>query len=139
MVVDDEAGCRESLRFLLRDRYDVVCSEGVDDAMHYLDVASRPPDAVLLDIRMPRKSGFEGLREIRERDPHVCVVVLTGHGSVESANEAMRLGADGFVRKPFDSSSMRRTVEHCVAATRAARQRAAVRRLREHTAPDAGS
>jgi signal transduction histidine kinase len=82
------------------------------------------PDVVILDIKMPGKSGIEGLPEIRSVDPLVSVVMLTGFGSLQTAQQAMRNGANDYVRKPFDTREMRETVAHHVERTRLERRRA---------------
>ena len=63
-----------------------------------------------MDIRMPGKDGIEGLREIREIDPVVSVVMLTGYGALETAQQALRLGANDYLNKPFDTSDMKHLV-----------------------------
>jgi signal transduction histidine kinase len=108
LVIDDELGPRESVRFLFKDQYQVFCEVSVEKGIERLQRES--PDIVILDIRMPGKSGLEGLREIRNVDPDVSVVMLTGFGSIETAREAMRLGANDYVKKPFDTTEMRDVV-----------------------------
>lgn len=121
LVIDDELGPRESLRFLLKNEYRVVCADGVDRGLELLQ--EHKPDAVILDIRMPGRNGIEGLREIRRLDPDVAVIMLTGYGALGTAQEAVRNAANDYVEKPFDAAEMRRTVERQVAGTRRRRKR----------------
>ncbi|HZE13612.1 MAG TPA: HAMP domain-containing sensor histidine kinase, partial [Chthoniobacterales bacterium] len=76
------------------------------------------PDAVITDIRMPGASGIDGLRRIREIDPHVAVIMLTGFGALETAQEALRLGANDYINKPFDAREMREVIGRNVERTR---------------------
>jgi len=121
LVIDDELGPRESIRFLLKGDYEVFCADSVDGGVAMLREQS--PDLVIMDIRMPRKSGIEGLREIREVDKHVSVVMLTGYGALETAKEALRLGATDYLSKPFDTKEMTEAVGRYVERTRMERRR----------------
>ena len=64
-----------------------------------------------MDIRMPGVSGIEGLRQIREIDPHLSVVMLTGFGALDTAKEALRLGANDYISKPFDAHEMQQVID----------------------------
>jgi signal transduction histidine kinase len=126
LIIDDEAGPRESLRYLLKDKYRVHCATSVDDGVAYL--REHGPDLIIMDIRMPGKTGIEGLREIRAIDPFVSVVMLTGFGALETAQEALRLGANDYQTKPFDMTEMRDTVARYVRRTMMERRRAGMLR-----------
>lgn len=121
LVIDDERGPRDSLRILLRNRFCVLTAEDVDTGIELLKQSD--PDVIVLDIRMPGKSGLEGLTEIRQIDPCVSVIMLTGYGSLETAQEAMRLGANEYIRKPFDAVQMVQTIERNIQRTRLERMR----------------
>src|SRR5437879_8691962 len=82
-----------------------------------------------MDIRMPGMNGFDGLRKIREIDPHLSVIMLTGFGALETAKEAVRLGANDYISKPFDTGEMRDVIERNVERTR-------VHRTTEHAAAE---
>jgi len=108
-AVDDEEGIRESLKLILSDFYElIVISEG-DKC---LDVLKGAPDIklALLDIKMPKVSGLEVLRKIKENFPKLNVIIITGYKSVETAAEAVRLGASGYIVKPFKSDEILATV-----------------------------
>jgi len=121
LVIDDELGPRESIRFLLKGEYEVLCAESVDQGVAMM--REENPDLIIMDIRMPRKSGIEGLREIREYDKHVSVVMLTGYGALETAQEALRLGATDYLSKPFDTNEMLQAVKRYVERTCVERRR----------------
>jgi signal transduction histidine kinase len=78
----------------------------------------KQPDTIVMDIRMPGMSGIEGLRKIREIDPHLSVIMLTGFGALETAKEAVRLGANDYISKPFDASEMCDVIGRNVERTR---------------------
>jgi signal transduction histidine kinase len=119
LVIDDEMGPRESLRMLLKPNYQVHTADSVDAGIRLL--REKRPDAVISDIRMPGASGIEGLRRIREIDPHVSVIMLTGFGALETAQEALRLGANDYISKPFDAKEMRDVISRNVERTRVQR------------------
>jgi signal transduction histidine kinase len=116
LVIDDELGPRESLRMLLKPNYQVFTADCVDAGIKLLK--EKQPDAIITDIRMPGASGIDGLRRIREIDPHVAVIMLTGFGALETAQEALRLGANDYIAKPFDAREMREVIGRNVERTR---------------------
>src|SRR5205807_5861642 len=119
LVIDDEIGPRESLRMLLKPDYNVHTADCVDAGIRLLK--EKRPDTVVMDIRMPGATGIEGLRKIREIDPHLSVIMLTGFGALETAQEALRLGASDYISKPFDAGEMRKVVGRNVERTRVQR------------------
>ena len=109
MVVDDDAVFREELSELLRDDGHVVAAApSVLRALESLDHDEF--DVVLTDLKMPRQSGLDLLRDVRSRWPRTLVVMLTGYATVETALEAMKLGAFDYVRKPFRIERVRETL-----------------------------
>jgi DNA-binding NtrC family response regulator len=106
LVVEDLADSRESLQELLQMalRAEVDAAEDGVRALELL--AERPYALVLTDLRMPRASGMRLLREIKDRQLGCAVVVVTGHGGVREAVEAMRLGALDFLTKPIDPQEL---------------------------------
>lgn len=123
LVIDDELGPRESLRFLFKDVYDVVCVDSVDLGIQ--ELRRNPPDCIITDIKMPGKSGIQGLKEIRAIDQNVSVIMLTGFGVLETAQDAIRHGASDYVKKPFDTTEMRDIVQSHINKTRMRRGRQA--------------
>lgn len=108
LIIDDEMGPRESMRMLLKPQYEVVCADGVEKGLAELQRAK--PDAVVMDIRMPGVDGIEGLRRIRKLDSNVAVIMLTGYGTLDTARSAIQLGANDYVKKPFDTKEMLKVV-----------------------------
>jgi len=110
LVVDDEPAIRNLLQEVLqREGYEVVQAETGEKALAALDASL--PDLVLTDMRMPGMDGMRLLEEVRRRDPTLAVIMLTGHGSIEAAVEAMRRGAVDFVEKPIDRERISRLVQ----------------------------
>ena len=116
LVIDDEIGPRESLRMLLKPNYQVHTADCVEAGLKLLK--EKQPDAIVMDIRMPGISGIEGLRQIREIDPHLSVIMLTGFGALDTAKEALRLGANDYISKPFDAREMQEVIGRNVERTR---------------------
>jgi DNA-binding NtrC family response regulator len=105
LVVDDEAGVRESLRMLLKDECEVVTAENVAAARRTLEEFS--PDLILLDLVMPGGNGLELLSHVSEQGDDIPVVVLTATRTVATAVEAMKLGAADYITKPFEVDALR--------------------------------
>ncbi len=122
LVIDDEFGPRESLRFLFKDTYDVVCTDSVNGGINALKKTA--PDCIITDIKMPKKTGIEGLKEIRAIDRHVSIIMLTGFSSLETAQEAIRHGATDYLKKPFDTQEIRDLVTGYVERTKINRRQA---------------
>ncbi len=120
LIIDDEMGPRESLRMLLKPNYQVHTADNVELGLQLLQ--EKAPDAIVMDIRMPGTNGIDGLRKIREIDPYLSVIMLTGFGALETAQEALRLGANDYINKPFDAGKMREVISRNVERTRAHRK-----------------
>ena len=112
LVIDDERGPRESLRMVLKYDYEVLLADRVDGGVELL--REKKPDLVIMDIRMPEKSGIEGLQEVREIDPHVSIIMLTGYGDLETAQKAIRFGANDYLQKPFDTTEIQEIIKKYV-------------------------
>lgn len=125
LIVDDELGPRESLRMILKDKYELSLAE---DGRKALDlVTAENFDLVLMDIKMPRMTGIEALQAIKAVRQDVEVLILTGYGSLDTAIRAMRYGAYDYVAKPFDKDDILRLVEKGLMRRRNAIQLAAHR------------
>ncbi len=100
MVIDDEASIRQSLSGLLSDEgFDVATASNGYEALKIIE--SESPDLVLLDIWMPGIDGIETLKEIKKNNPFVQVIIITGHGNIETAVKATKLGAFDLIEKPL--------------------------------------
>ena len=109
LIVDDDEVFRGELSDLLsEDGHSVVTAPSVQKAL--LALEQEDVDVLLTDLRMPRQSGMSLLREVRERWPRLYVVMITGYATVETAVEAMRLGAFDYIQKPFQSERVRRVL-----------------------------
>jgi two-component system nitrogen regulation response regulator NtrX len=100
LIVDDEPSILQSLSGLLTDEgFEVLTALNGYEALKI--ISSDAPDLVLLDIWMPGIDGIETLKEIKKNNPYIQVVIITGHGTIETAVEAIKLGAFGFIEKPL--------------------------------------
>ena len=107
LVVEDLADSRQTLKDLLQVGVEQAEVDAAEDGVRALEMLSeRPYSLVLTDLRMPKASGMRLLREIRERQLPCAVVIVTGHGGVREAVEAMRLGAYDFLTKPVDPQQL---------------------------------
>lgn len=105
LVVEDDEIYRERLMRAFRERGMEVF--GAEDGERALCVAAEEsPDLVVADLKMPKRSGLEVLKELRKLDEDVRVVVLTGYGSIATAMEAVRLGATHYLTKPVDADEI---------------------------------
>ena len=129
LVVDDESLIRWSLAERLKaEGYEVVEAETGGAAM---DKLSDGVDLVLLDYRLPDTDGVTILRKIKEFDQDILVILLTAFATVETAVEAMKLGAYHFANKPFNLDDVAATVERALETTRLRRE---VRQFRTNAA-----
>lgn len=122
LIVEDEAGPALALKMILKPYYDVFTAERGDAALAILD--STPIDVVTLDLRMPGLCGMPLLTKIKEHDPDVEVIVITGYGSLETAVESINLKVFAYVSKPFDVLEILETTK------RALQKRRNLQRLR---------
>jgi CheY-like chemotaxis protein len=135
LIVDDEPDVVDNWSRLL-GREDYACITATDGERALSLLESERPEIVLTDLKMPRADGMQVLARALEVDPDAVVIMITGHGTVESAVEAMRAGAFDYLLKPLPSNDVLR-----LAVGRAAERRRLVeenRRLREPLAPRAG-
>ncbi len=108
LVVDDEPGLRDMLSiFFGRDGYDVTVAAGFVAAKEALQNTTRPYGLVLTDLMMPDGSGLDLLPLVKARWAGTEVIVMTAHGALDTAVEAMRRGAYDFITKPFATAELR--------------------------------
>jgi DNA-binding NtrC family response regulator len=112
LVVDDDAGLRESFRLILEDEYDVI---DVTDGHQALEVVrAAQVDVVLLDIRLPEMDGIEVLERIKQLEEQVEVILVTAVKTVKTAVGAMKLGAFDYVTKPFEEDELLATIRRAL-------------------------
>src|SRR5207244_2871854 len=129
LLVDDEKGIREALTQVLEyEEIDVrACASGTEALQRYPEFR---PHLVFLDVKMQGMDGLETLRKLRELDPHAQVVMISGHGTIQTAVEATQLGAYDFLEKPLDTDrillTLRNALQHLDLASENVRLKAEV-------------
>jgi two-component system response regulator FixJ len=114
-VIDDDNAMRESIEFLLRTAK--IRALTYESAAAFLDALPRGvAGCVVTDVRMPGMSGLELLRKLKELEIALPVIVITGHGDVPLAVEAMKSGASDFIEKPFDDEALLTSVRAALRA-----------------------
>ena len=127
LVVDDEKSVRDSLKMVLEfESYDVQFAENGQEALRQF--ATTPPDLVLLDVKMAGMDGLEVLQRLREKRMDLPVIMISGHGTIETAVEATKLGAFDFLPKPLDRDKLLVTVRNALQVAKLAEDN---RKLRE--------
>ncbi len=105
LVIDDEAEIREGLELLLSSEgYSVTSAETGEAGLARLE--QEPFDLLLLDVSLPGRSGLDLLRDIRQRDPHLPVVLITAYGSIDMARQAFKSGAQDYITKPWSNDEL---------------------------------
>ncbi|HET6361406.1 MAG TPA: sigma-54 dependent transcriptional regulator [Gemmatimonadota bacterium] len=127
LVVDDEPGIRQALRQMLEyEGYQV--RDAKDGPSALAAYSEDPPDLVLLDIKMAPMDGLDVLDRLRAKDPDVVVVMISGHGSVETAVEALKRGAFDFLEKPPDREVVLKRISNALAERELERENAELRK-----------
>ncbi len=105
LIVDDEEMYRRALeRILVRAGYQVTTARDAGEALNL--VSTQPVDLVLTDVKMPGVNGLELVRQVRDVDPDLPCIVITGYGGTDSSIEALRAGAFWYLEKPFEQSNL---------------------------------
>ncbi len=103
LIIDDEAGIRDTLAMIFEyEQHQVTTAESGIEGLKLAQDAETPIDCVLLDVKMPGMDGLETLEKLKEVRPEVPVIMISGHGTIETAVEATKRGAFDFVEKPPD-------------------------------------
>ena len=127
LVVDDEPGIRQALRQMLEyEGYQV--RDAKDGPSALAAYSEEPADLVLLDIKMAPMDGLDVLDRLRAKDPDVVVVMISGHGSVETAVEALKRGAFDFLEKPPDRGVVLKRISNALAERELERENAELRK-----------
>lgn len=113
LIADDDGITRHLLRLLLRENEFSVVGEA-HDGERALELCNKlGPDILCLDINMPKMGGLDVLREIRRRQLDVTVIMITVLATVDNLQEALALGANGFIVKPFNAAKVVDTINRC--------------------------
>ena len=105
LVVDDEAEIREGLEILLTSEdFRVTLAPNAQTGLELLEQS--PYDLILLDVSLPDRNGIELLRDIRSRDPHLPVILITAYGSIDMARAAFKSGAQDYITKPWSNDEL---------------------------------
>lgn len=135
LIVDDEHLIRWSLEQNLKKQgYDIITAGSGEDGLRL--VKEQQPDLVLLDIQLPGISGIEVLEKVKEFDEDVIVVMLTAHGGLETAVNAMRLGAHDYVSKPFNLDELSIVIKKALENNDLKREVARLRTETKKTVPN---
>ena len=115
LIADDEKGYRDVLTAIFQDQGHVVHS-ATNGRLALEHLKQQPCDVVISDVRMPDMDGIQFLRAAREFYPDIGIVLMTAFGTIDTAREAFKLGADDFITKPFNNEELKlivaRTLEH---------------------------
>jgi signal transduction histidine kinase len=141
LVVDDEEGPRTSLKVVFKNDFDVLLAANGVDAVKL--ARSNKVDVAILDILMHGMSGVDVLRELKHIDEDIEVIMLTAYETLETARQALRLGAREYLNKPFDIASLRMAASKALAKRRATHElksaHSRLQKLQEEIASAAGN
>ena len=105
LICDDEENIRETIKLILGNFYELFLVGNGGQALYTLE-NNQDIKLALLDIKMPKVSGLDVLSEIKSKYPYIKIIMVTGYRSVETAAEASRLGASGYIVKPFKAQDI---------------------------------
>jgi DNA-binding NtrC family response regulator len=114
LIVDDEVGIRESLKMILGKDYELFLAKNAEET--FSEIKEHSPDVVLLDIILPDLDGLKVLERIKQNDPNIIVIMVTATTTVKTALQAKKLGAYGYVTKPFDIDELRLIITQSLSA-----------------------
>ncbi len=131
LVVDDEEGICLSLKGILTDEgYDVLTAMSGEECLRLIE--DELPDLILLDIWLPGMDGIEVLKVVKSRYPQIQVIMMSGHGTIESAVKATKLGAFDFVEKPLSLDKIVLIVAHALDLARLEEENRLLRDRMQH-------
>ena len=123
LVVDDSPEIRNFVAEYILRPHGFAVDMAADGAAGLQKALSTRPDLILMDYEMPHLSGVEVLRQLRERNCRVPVILMTSHGSEQVAVEVFRLGIHDYITKPFAIDEMQRAIENALSLTRLQRDK----------------
>lgn len=116
LIVDDNDLMRTLLRGILRSESCHVIGEAKNGLVALNLIDKTMPDVVFLDVLMPEMDGLEVLQNIKEKYPHIRVIMITGSPSVDNVQESIQGGASGFIVKPFNTAKVLETLQKTLQA-----------------------
>ena len=108
LICDDEAGVREAMTLILGKEYHLLYATNGQEALE--TVRKQDPDMVIMDIKMPRLGGLETLPKMKQVKPSLKILIVSGYDSSDVAAQAIHLGADNYLTKPFARDDIRTQV-----------------------------
>ena len=127
LIIDDEAFIRENVeRILNEEGYQVLSAAGGKEALQL--VSEEEVDLVLLDLNLGTENGIDVLKSLKEIDPDILVIIITGFGSVETAVDSLKMGAFHYMKKPFKADALRVIVKLALQTNSLKREVRAIRR-----------
>jgi two-component system, NtrC family, response regulator AtoC len=126
LVVDDEQSIRR-LCMTIGNSLGFLCNEAESAETAVTRLETEPPDLILTDLKLPNQSGVELLKQIRKVLPRAEIAIMTGHGSIESAVDAMKLGAYDYIEKPFRVEKLRLLLQRMAEKVRLVNENAFLR------------
>ncbi|MDF1563395.1 MAG: sigma-54 dependent transcriptional regulator [Deltaproteobacteria bacterium] len=122
LVVDDEANIRKVLAALLRkEGHEALTAENGEEGLELALAEADDIDAIVTDLKMPKLDGLSLLREIQRKAREIPVIVITAHGTVDTAVDAMKAGAFDYLQKPFDQDDLRLVIDKAICSRALAR------------------
>jgi DNA-binding NtrC family response regulator len=115
LIVDDDDAVREILFDVLSEKYDCHTASRAEEALQYLEVENY--DVILTDIAMPGLDGVSLLKRVQMRDGKTPVIMISGRGSEQTADQLMALGAFAYLSKPFDLNKLEQLIEQAIEKT----------------------
>ena len=121
LIVEDELNLRKLLSLILsQQHYQVITVDNAEEAMAIIQ--QQDIDLILLDNRLPGMSGLEALKQIKETAPDIFVILMTAYAGVDTAVEALKLGAIDYIVKPFDQNDLKELVTRTLELGKAKKQ-----------------
>lgn len=121
LIVEDELNLRKLLSiFLSQEHYQVIAVDNAEDAIETLE--QQPVDLILMDNRLPQMSGLEALKIIKQNYTDISIILMTAYAGVDTAVEALKLGAIDYIVKPFDLNELKALIKRTLELSKAKKE-----------------